>query len=364
MIYDYIIVGGGISGLYAMYKLSKKSKNKILLIEKHSKCGGRVGITKFENESVTTGAGVGRQKDYLLRNLLKDLNINMTSFTLELNTPIKNTNKELLKILNDNKPYLLETFQEYSLRILGKSNFNKFVLNSGYTDYLNANAIETLKNYGFNDTLEGFKGFYVPWGELLDKLTLVNNNCEIIHDTVKSITSINNNYSINNKWVGKKILFAIPPIDLKKILPSIYEPNIVGQSFIRCYIKTEKPIFISNAVYNCKEPIQKLIQINTNVYMIYADNESAKIIYKSDRKMIEKYLEESFPKIGKIKIKKIKKIYWKVGTHYYRNYFETESYRNPMTNIYLIGEAYSHKQGWVEGALESVETLLKSNNLI
>ena len=39
MLYDYIIVGGGISGLSMAYSLEKKGFN-ILLVEKNDFCGG------------------------------------------------------------------------------------------------------------------------------------------------------------------------------------------------------------------------------------------------------------------------------------------------------------------------------------
>jgi len=39
MIYDYVIIGGGLAGVYCAYKLS--SRYKILLIEKESQLGGR-----------------------------------------------------------------------------------------------------------------------------------------------------------------------------------------------------------------------------------------------------------------------------------------------------------------------------------
>ena len=50
--YDIIIVGGGISGLFTAYKLSKTDK-RILLIETHEELGGRIHTiykTKFYYE--------------------------------------------------------------------------------------------------------------------------------------------------------------------------------------------------------------------------------------------------------------------------------------------------------------------------
>jgi len=46
-IYDYIIVGGGISGLFMAYKLSQ-TDNDVLLLESSNRLGGRL-LTKVEN---------------------------------------------------------------------------------------------------------------------------------------------------------------------------------------------------------------------------------------------------------------------------------------------------------------------------
>jgi monoamine oxidase len=59
--------------------------------------------------------------------------------------------------------------------------------------------------------------------------------------------------------------------------------------------------------------------------------------------------------------------YWDVGTHYYspmkgafknRNDF-CKHLQRPKNDILVVGEAVSMKQGWVEGALESVENIIR-----
>ena len=67
MIYDYIIIGGGISGLYLFYKLKKKNKNlNILLFEKNDYLGGRIKTKylKLGNENYIFEEGAGRLNNY------------------------------------------------------------------------------------------------------------------------------------------------------------------------------------------------------------------------------------------------------------------------------------------------------------
>ena len=62
-IYNTVIIGGGISGLYLNYKLLKTKKNKsTLLIEKNKRLGGRIYSykTKIRNVQYSMEAGAGR----------------------------------------------------------------------------------------------------------------------------------------------------------------------------------------------------------------------------------------------------------------------------------------------------------------
>jgi hypothetical protein len=67
------------------------------------------------------------------------------------------------------------------------------------------------------------------------------------------------------------------------------------------------------------------------------------------------------------KIIAIKDYYWPIGTHYYSP-LDKSKYKNreefiylaqhPAPSILVVGEAVSRRQGWTEGALESVEKVL------
>jgi monoamine oxidase len=65
-----------------------------------------------------------------------------------------------------------------------------------------------------------------------------------------------------------------------------------------------------------------------------------------------------------LKMTAIKKYYWHEGTHYYipfagNNTYETwiTKAKNPEAGIYVVGEMISRDQGWVEGAIQSVENV-------
>ena len=76
MIYDIIIIGGGIAGLYIAYELNKRSsKLKILLIEKENYLGGRVVTYQDKIMTVEEGAGRIHGSQPLIMNLIRELGL-------------------------------------------------------------------------------------------------------------------------------------------------------------------------------------------------------------------------------------------------------------------------------------------------
>lgn len=73
-VYDIIIIGGGIAGIYTMYKLLKNNPNlSILLLESTERFGGRVYTDpKYHLEA---GAGRFSSKHKHLLNLIKELGL-------------------------------------------------------------------------------------------------------------------------------------------------------------------------------------------------------------------------------------------------------------------------------------------------
>jgi monoamine oxidase len=74
--YDIIIIGGGIAGVYSLYQLHKSSPHlKILLIEKEKYLGGRV--LTFQDKIMTVEEGAGRisGSQPLIMSLIKELGL-------------------------------------------------------------------------------------------------------------------------------------------------------------------------------------------------------------------------------------------------------------------------------------------------
>jgi len=76
MIYDLIIIGGGISGLYLHYKITRLYPQwNILLLEKENRFGGRVDTYTDKYMQVEAGAGRFNDSHVLLLELIRELGL-------------------------------------------------------------------------------------------------------------------------------------------------------------------------------------------------------------------------------------------------------------------------------------------------
>ena len=409
-IYDIIIVGSGISGLYSAYNILKKApKTSFLILEKYKKkwIGGRMNNENFYGVQVVTGAGIGRNDtNPLLIKLLKELHVPYKKSVSIMNYSKllpQHSEFDVVKIIDHLKkeynknPSLYKnlTFKEFATNILGDVNYKLFTIYTGYTDYEKADVYETLYNYGMDDNKGGWPILYIPWKEL------VHNLCDIIgyaniktSNNVISVTKINDSderclFEIataeDNKYYCNKVIIATTITGILKLVPGASKPNspyqqIHGQPFLRLYAKFDRKSteILKKNITNytiVPGPLQKIIPMDAEkgVYMIaYSDNENAVLLKDhlkntfKNRKLYETLVEQSLGLPQKsLHIIEIKDFYWPVGTHYYeplRGVKNREEFiykvQHPMEGMLVVGEAVCTYQGWSEGALESVETVL------
>ena len=401
---DVIIIGSGIAGLYSAYKIKQISpQTNFLILEQYKKqwIGGRTSNDTFYGTEIVTGAGIGRKdKDILLYKLLQEFKIKPVEYTVNLQYSQLLHPIDIISVLKrlrkeyKNYKHKEHTFKEFATSILGQEEYHKFILSAGYTDYENEDIFETLYHYGMDDNVCCLKAFSVPWKQLvlkmykhigedhfkfsskvvnIEKINMSNNPCNfIIH------------LENGKQYMCKNIIIATTITGIRKLLPnySIYN-EIEGQPFLRLYAK-----FTKNSIPIMKEyvkgftflpgPLQRIIPMDPDngVYMIaYNDNKNSVFLKdyrdntKKNKEMYEKLLEKSLgiPN-GSLHIIAIKDYYWPVGTHYYKP-LDTNKYKNrkefineaqhPTEGIVVVGEVVSRNQGWVEGALQSVEKYFK-----
>ena len=410
---DIIIIGAGIAGLYSAYNIKKLYPDKtFLLLEKNKKqyLGGRAVNDYFYGSEIATGAGIGRKRsDSLLIKLMKDLEFKYTEFKtiVDYSKTIKPV--DIMKLIDSLKvsykkhPELRnKTFKQFFIKMFDEKLYKDFVLSTGYTDYENADIYETLYNYTMKDIIPGWTGLYISWKGLVDKLyhfigsrhfKFSSNvaNIKRLDNNVTSLKRLDNKYLFEitteegNIYYSNKVIIATTISGILKIVPNASSSNslykqIHGQSFIRIYAKFNKDSseIIKSLISHytiIKDPLQKIIPINAEkgIYMIaYSDNQSALYLKKyilntsSNREVFCRLIEEALGLKTKLKINAIRSYYWIDGTHYYEplhgNFKSREDFiyqaQHPQEGMVVVGEAVSLHQGWVEGALESVNNTI------
>ena len=384
ILYDYIIVGAGIAGLYA-YNTLKTPNNNILVLEESGRVGGRMGQDQFYGTTVSIGAGIGRKsKDHLLIKLLKQHNIKYHEFSVQkrwLTVMQENESRAIVQKLKhayNNTTDRGQTFKEYAVRVLGQPLYNKFMKHYEYTDMERADVYETLFHYGLEDNANGWIGLSIPWNQLLNKMTPPSSDIILKHRVQKIHRACKNMWLIDQQYYCKNVILATTVSTVKKILPmhrQIYN-QVESQPFMRIYGKFNKENArkmaeatggVSTIVNN---HIKRIIPMSEDVYMIvYSDNANAKHVEKyvtgnneESRDWLNRKLEQALS--VPVQVSAIKRYYWEEGTHYYVPFVGTNTYdkwirdaHNPEPGIYVVGEMVSRDQGWVEGALQSVAKL-------
>lgn len=387
--YDYVIIGGGIAGLYTAYRLlsSSRSQIRLVILEKENQVGGRARNELFYGVKIAVGAGVGRKKkDKLLLKLMRKFRIPVRFYSVKINYFGFN-NIDIIKIMNQlkieyKKNPLDISFKKFAIEKLGIERYNKFVLSSGYTDFEKENVWSALYHYGMDDNVPNWKMFSVPWSVLNDKLAnkIGKQRIKLKHNVVKISGSEETGFTIktsNSKvFKSRKVIIASTINTVQKLLKSkklsfqCTLDNITNQQYVRIYGKfsLNSAVIINKYLKSftvVKGPLQKIIPMDKDngVYMIcYNDNLYAKMLKDRVKNSLKNrvYLCKMFRETLGIKeeldLIAIRGYYWEEGTHYYK--------RKPTRviqsdgGITVVGEMISINQGWVEGALESVEKVI------
>jgi hypothetical protein len=401
--YDIIIIGSGMSGLYSAYNIKNLSPStSFLILEKYKKqwIGGRTSNEIFYGTEIVTGAGIGRlDTNPLLIKLMKELDIKYSEYNSIMNYSKTMKPIDIVKVIDKLRieykkhPELhKKTFKQFFIKILGNELYKQFIISSGYTDYENADIPETLYNYGMDDNKGGWTGLHIPWKKMVYKLyDIIGHNHFRFSENVVKINKIKKDPCLfeiitegNKVFYSNKVIVATTISGIKQLVPGASNKNslyqqIHGQPFLRLYAKFDKKSADIMKKYVTDYtivpgPLQKIIPMDSDkgVYMIaYSDNNNA-IILKDylkntpeNRDLFCELIEKSLGINEKLHIIAIKDFYWPIGTHYYeplKNYDNRDEFvykaQHPQEGMLVVGEVVSRYQGWTEGALRSVDTVL------
>jgi hypothetical protein len=364
-LYDIIIIGSGMAGLYSAYKIKQYApKTSFLILEQYKKewVGGRASNEMFYGTRVVTGAGIGRlDKNPLLIHLMKQLKIKYKPYesimdysqTVQHPVDLVKIIKFLKKEYKNHPDSRNLTFSQFFKKFLGPELYEDFRISAGYTDYENADTKETLYNYGMDDNQTGWTALSIPWREMV--LTL----CDKIgwehfrfSQKVTKIEKISDSSSFSSKshscifqietekgekYYTNRVILATTITSIHRLVPgasnknSIYQ-QIHGQPFLRLYGKFDKKSALIMNEYvkhytKVPGPLQKIIPMNAEkgVYMIaYSDNANALALKpylentEENRTIFSRLLEKALGiPSNSLYLIAIKDFYWPIGTHYF-----------------------------------------------
>lgn len=380
-----IIIGAGISGLYLGHLLQKQGKDFIIL-EQQQRYGGRVYVESFDDERIVIGAGIGRfEKDKILYDLCTSLDVPVHKYTSQISRVFSQEKVSDKKFIDELKQFenVRLTKEKRSttdfLTFLEENKKLDFINLSGYTDYIHADIIDTIEDYGFDDVISGYTGFSIDWDNLLDKLyDSMSDKVRLGEGIVEHIEKDKSVRTNKGVYHYDQLVCTVPVSIARLLFPSItILEDLDVQPFSRIYVKIDKGKKEMAEIKNftiVDSYLRKIIPINPKkgIYMIgYNDNGDALESLSDFRNMTERQLYDKIRyEINRIfgidmTIGASKIAFWEYGTTYYKPLKTKYKNRgewlkiaqNPASDIYFVGEGFSRNQGWVEGALESVDVI-------
>jgi monoamine oxidase len=338
-VYDLVIVGGGISGIYTLYKLSKTfSQLKILLLESGERYGGRIYSYKetVDGEEYIMDLGAGRLGHHhkLINNLINELGlkpkiIDIPNTKTYIEVSENNNARDKTHFKDSIMTKLTKFFLSPLVSKLGKAMLQKFYLSELIKKYVSLvffQKVESVFEYSsdlneFNayDAIEYFKHDYNNKSKFFTLLggleQIIENMLDLIKKTKsyksKNITLLNlssveniitknnnnnnlfkiviNNYSKSKVYNvhSKYVICALPKQSLEKFdlfkpilrdLNSINSINLLR--IFEIYNKTNEEVWFKNIEKTItNSEVQFVIPINPNNGLImssYSDCANAR----------------------------------------------------------------------------------------
>ena len=409
----HLIIGAGITGLYLAYKLLSQGvqATDIIIFEKSDRIGGRIYTHENRGYKYSAGAGrLGKKHKYVMK-IIKDFHLEDQIININKNNNYfvdgKLMNEQQLlkhyksqyKCLNDLWRYAIGKKVN-----LNKYDLNNYNLHNYFSLILPTNEVELLKtSLGYiaemydmnaynglltlrNDFDIKNNDFYV----LRDGISILSDSlCKYIENagvTIKLSSTLEDVYEANKyiivngvKYNYSKLYLTIKRKDYMDIAYfKQYEHlfnTVTDGKLLRIYARYKDVWFKNMPKTLAQNKIQFIIPIDYESGLIqisYSDSYNADFWnnFKNDKdimKYLTKILNEMFPEKNIKDPEWITMHYWEAGDHLWKVGVDSKKIQKNIDdlfiskNIYILGEAYSDRQAWIEGAIETVHKKLKLN---
>ena len=417
----HIIIGAGITGLYLAYKLILKgvSAADIVIFEGSDRIGGRIYTNEHKGFRYSVGAGrLGKKHKYVMK-IIKDFKLQDQILNIGKNTNyfvegrLMNED-ELLSHYKSNFKSLNELWR-YAIE--KKLNGNKYDpslynLHNYFSLILSENEVELLKiSLGYIGEMYDMNA-YNGLLTLRKDFDIRNNEFFILRDGIHILCDV----------LYKYILDAGVPVKLSSMLEDVSDSGAgcaggescekkyvkvggVKHSYSKLYLTIKRGDYMNigyfkkyESLFNTvsdghllrifaqykdvwfkdmpkiltQNKLQFIIPIDYNSGLIqisYSDRYNADFwnAFKNEKdvkKYLTKILNEMFPEKNIKEPEWITMHFWKAGDHMWNVGVNTKKIQEKIDDIfipkdiYILGETYSERQAWIEGAIETVHKKL------
>lgn len=371
--YDTLIIGGGMSGIYCAIHC----KN-VLLLEENDYWGGR--IKTHHDPHYEMGAGRFRKSHRRLWALIQHYKLTPIPISGRMDYRDKEYGlvphvekylKSQLKKMKLHEDLRTITFYDYCLKVLGKEDANHFVEASGYNELYYKNAYDELQSFQ-KDYVQGDYFFLKEgFGELCQRMMKDIQGKGILNHRVQKIER-KEDYFLVDGYKAKRIIFTIPP-SLFKHFPilSPYDSivsNLKNGSLLRVYAKYPTSWTDTLQILTTKHIPRHIIPIRDGIVMIayVEDKDVLPFLHNGKLKTIKEIrsiLREELKLVFTEDVPEpewVRPYLWEIGTHAWLPGHSSNLLKQlpKIEGIHVCGEAFSTRQAWVEGALESTESFI------
>ena len=405
----HTIIGSGITGLYLAYKLLLNGvpSADIVIFEGSQRIGGRIYTNEHKGFRYSVGAGrLGKKHKYVMK-LIKDFNLQDQMITISKNTNYfiegRLMNEQRLLKHYNSKFKSLKALWGYAIE---KNNGNKYDpnlynLHNYFSLILSANEVELLKvSLGYLGEMYDMNA-YNGLLTLRKDFDISNNDFFVLRDGIQILCDVLYKYIVD---AGVSVKFSSILEDIKdnkktiKVNGNIYNYSKLYLTLKRSdYMKInyfKKYDYLFNTVSDghllrifaqykdvwfkdmpkilTQNKLQFIIPIDYNSGLIqisYSDRYNADFwnAFKTEKdvkKYLTKILNEMFPEKNIKEPEWITMHFWESGDHMWNVGVNTKNIQYKIDeifipkDIYILGETYSERQAWVEGAIETVHKKL------
>jgi monoamine oxidase len=372
--YDTLIIGGGISGLYCALHL----KN-VLLLEQNDYWGGR--IKTHTNPHYEIGAGRFRKTHTRLWKLIQHYQLTPVPIPGRLDYRDKEQGlvphvekylQSQLKKMKLHERLRTMTFYDYCVEALGKEDANHFVEASGYAELYYKNAYDELQSFQ-KDYVQG--DYFVlkeGLGELCRRMAKDIPGKGILRHRVKRIERKDDHFIVDG-YTAKRIIVTLPPSLFKQFpLLSPYDKvvsNLKNGPLLRIYAKYPTSWTDTLHKVTTRHIPRHIIPIRDGIVMIVYVEDQDVVPFLRNGKLksiqeIKTIISQALSLVFTEKVPEpewVRPYLWEIGTHaWLPGPSSTLLKQMPiLEGISVCGEAFSTQQAWVEGALESTDSLIE-----